>query len=167
MHHHHHHRGGTTITLGGSAAAIVNIVVMLFVGLLLLGMGAVFVVIAQSSPLLHDGFLLTGGMLALAGLIMFGIGIVMWRKRASAQQLNAAGVPGQAVLLGMTQTSFHVNDQPVMELQLQVTTAMSAPYLVRHRETLPPTAIGRLAAGQVLPVMVDPARPDNIVITWG
>jgi hypothetical protein len=165
-HFHHHHHRGTTVTIGGNAGAIVNIAVMFFVGLLLLGMGVVFVVIAQSTPILYDSFLLTGGILAPAGLLMFGIGIFMWVRRANAQRLKASGVPGQAQIVGMNQTSLYVNGQPVMELQLQVTTAMHAPYVVSRRETVPSSMMGRLASGQPLPVMVDPARPENFVIVW-
>jgi len=164
--HHHHHRHGTTITLGGNAGAIVNIVVMLFVGLLFGGMGLVFVAVALTTPILHDSFLLTGGMLVPAGVMMFGLGVVMAVRRANAQRLEARGIAGQAQILGLSQTSVYVNGQPLVELQLQITTPMHAPYAVSRREAVPPIMLGRLTSGQPLPVMVDPAQPNNIVILW-
>jgi hypothetical protein len=164
--HHFHHHHGTRVTISGSAGAIVNIVVMFFVGLLLLGMGIVFLVIAQNTPILESSFTLTGGILAATGLIMFVIGIILWVRRANAQRVKATGVPGTALVLGVTQTSLYVNGQPMVELKLQVSTAMQAPYVVNKREAVPRMMMGRLTSGQPLPVMVDPAKPDNIVITW-
>ena len=166
MHHHHRHRGGSGIAISGSTGSMVGIVVMFFVGLLMFGMCALFIGIALSVDILHDSFLMTGGFLALVGVLMFGIGIAMWVKRANAKRVQATGVPGQAMVMGVTQTSMYVNGAPVVELQLQVTTATAAPYVVTRRETVPPTMMGRLMSGQPLPVMVDPARPDNLVISW-
>jgi hypothetical protein len=81
--HHHHHHHGTRIVIGGSTGAAINIAVMFVVGLLLIGVGVVFVVIAQNTPILEGSFTSTGGILALVGLGMFVGGIVMWVKRAS------------------------------------------------------------------------------------
>jgi len=77
-----------------------------------------------------------------------------------------SGVPGQAQIVGLTQTSMYVNNQPVVEMQLQVTTAMRPPYVVTRRETVPLIMVGRLTSGHPLPVMVDPNRPDDLIILW-
>lgn len=95
MRHHHHHRGATRIVISGSAGAMVSIVVMFFVGVLLIGMGAVFMSIAQSTPILHDSFLLTGGILVCVGVVLLGVGVAMWIKRSRARRLETGGVPGQ------------------------------------------------------------------------
>jgi hypothetical protein len=163
----HHHHYGTRVVIGGSAGAAINIAVMFFVGLLLMGLGVVFVVIAANTPILEGSFTMTGGILALVGLGMFIGGIVMWVKRANAKRVQATGVQGTAFVMQAMPTSMYVNGQPVVELQLQVSTPAMAAYLVTKRETVPAMMMGRLTSGQPLPVMVDPMRPDNIVIMWG
>jgi hypothetical protein len=171
MHHHHHfghhhHYRGTGIAISGSTGAAINIAVMFFVGLLLLGIGVVFVVIAENVPILETSFLSTGGILAVVGLGMFVGGIFMWKKRANTQRVTATGVQGTAFVMNAAQTSMYVNGQPVVQLQLQVSTPTQAPYVVNKRETVPAMMMGRLSSGQPLPVRVDPAKPDNIVIMW-
>jgi hypothetical protein len=59
-----------------------------------------------------------------------------------------------------------VNYQPLVEMQLEVTTAMHPPYAVTRREVVPVIMVGRVTNGQPLPVMVDPARPADFVILW-
>src|SRR5262249_8719495 len=137
-----------------------------FVGLLLGGVGVLFLSIAESMPILHDSFLLTGGVLIAVGVLMFAIGVVMWVKRGTAQRLQTGGVLGQAQILGMTPTDFLVNRARVVDLQLQVGTPVHAPFVVNRRETVPPTMMGRLGTGQPLPVRVDPTRPESFVIAW-
>jgi hypothetical protein len=166
FHHSHHHRGATTITIGGRTGALINIIVMFAVGLLLLGMGVVFVAIALNVPILRDSFVLTGGILACVGMGMVGGGVVMWLRRANADRLRASGVAGQAQIVGLNQTNFYVNGQPVVDLQLMITTPMLPPYTITKRETVPVIMLARLTSGGALPVMVDPAKPDNIVIVW-
>jgi hypothetical protein len=163
---HHHHRSSTSITIGGNFGALINILGLLFVGLLLLGMGVVFVGVAMRVPILRSSFLLTGGIFGVIGVAIVGIGILLGFRKWNAQRLRASGIPGQAQIVGLTQTGFYVNGQPVVEMQLQVTTAMHAPYAVSRRETVPAMMIGCLTSGQPLPVMVDPAQPQNLVILW-
>jgi hypothetical protein len=166
MHLHHHRSRGRTITIGGSTGAMINILVMFFVGLLLAGMGVVFIGIALSVEILRVSFSLTGGVLALVGMGMVGGGVMMWLRRQNAERVKASGVAGQAQIVGMQQTNFYVNDQPVVDLQLAITTPTLPPYTITKRETVPLLMLGRLSNGRPLPVMVDPAQPQNIVIVW-
>jgi hypothetical protein len=165
MHHHHHHHG-RRVVIGGSTGALINIIVMFGVGLLLLVMGIVFVGIAMSVPILRMSFTGTGAVLACVGLGMFAGGGMMWFRRANSERLKASGIAGQAQIVGLNQTNFYVNDQPVVEMQLTITTPMHPPYNVTRRETVPLLMLGRLTNGQPLPVMVDPAAPENVVIVW-
>ena len=136
----------------------------------MLAMAVGFFVMADLLPQAYLGFMITAVVLAPVGVLMFVIAIAMSRRRAplALLRLRAAGVPGQAQIVGLRQTNMYVNYQPVVELQLQVTTAMHAPYTVTRRETVPQIMTGLLTSGRPLPaVMVDPARPDNLaVILW-
>jgi hypothetical protein len=166
MSHFHHHRSSTRVVIGGRTGALINIIVMLCVGLLLAGMGVVFIGVALNVPILRDSFIVTGGVLGCVGLGMMAGGVVMWIRRANADRITATGVPGQAQIIGLAQTNFYVNDQPVVDLQLSISTPMLPPYTITKRETVPLIMLGRLTSGGALPVMVDPAKPDNIVIVW-
>jgi hypothetical protein len=166
MHMHHHHHGGGGIYIAPGPGSIINIVVMYVVAALMFGTGAVFFVIGQATPILYTGFMIAAGTFVPVGIIMVVVAVAMGRRRANGQRLRASGVPGHAQIVGLTQTSMYVNNQPVVELQLQITTATHAPYMVTRRETVPLIMMGRLTSGHPLPVMVDPARPDNVVILW-
>ncbi len=161
--HHHHHRGSTTVIVGGG---IVNAVVMIVVGLVLVGMGVSFFSIGNSTPILHDSFLPTGGILAVIGVVLFVVGIVMWVRRKRTPGTVAGGIQGHATIVGMNQTGLLVNGQPVVDLQLQITSPVHASYVVARRETVPAAMMGRLMSGHPLPVMVDATRPENVVISW-
>jgi hypothetical protein len=164
MHMHHLSRGGTRIVVG--SGSVVGAVIMLVVALFMLGMAAVFFVVAQTSRLIYLPFTITAVGVGASGVVMLVIGVVMLSRRANAQKLRAEGVPGQAQIVGLRQTSMYVNNQPVVELQLQVTTAMHAPYVITRRETVPLAMTGLLTSGRPLPVMVDRTRQDNLVILW-
>jgi hypothetical protein len=129
-------------------------------------LAGVFGAIALSSPLLRDGFLLTAGILGVVG-----IGLLVWarkwsRSAAESDRIRTQGVPGQAQITGMRQTGVHLNEQPQVELQLQVTTDMHGAYPVTLKEYVPLMLTGALSSGRPLPVKVDPADPQRVVIEW-
>lgn len=129
-------------------------------------LAGVFLVIGLMVPILRGGFTLTAGILGVVGL-----GLMVWarswsKKAAEADRLRTQGVPGQASILGMRQTGVYLNEQPQIELQLQVTTQMHAAYPVTVREYVPLMLLGTLSSGRPLPVKVDPANPNNLVIEW-
>jgi hypothetical protein len=55
---------------------------------------------------------------------------------------------------------------PEVDLVLAVTVPGRPAYRVARRDTVPRVAVGRLTDGRALPVLVDPARPDQLVIEW-
>jgi hypothetical protein len=141
-------------------------VILLLVGSLELVLAAGFGIVAWLVPLLRIGFVLTAAILGVTGVGLLLWGRSWWKKAANVQRVKAEGVPGQAQIIGLRQTGLYVNNQPQVELQLQVTTAMHAPYPVTCKEVVPLILMGRLTSGQPLPVMVDPARPESVVVLW-
>jgi hypothetical protein len=129
-------------------------------------LAAVFLVIGLMVPILRGGFTLTAGILGVVGL-----GLMVWarswsKKAAEVNRLKTQGVPGEASIMGMRQTGVYLNEQPQIELQLQVQTQMHGPYQVTVREYVPLMLLGTLSSGRPLPVKVDPANPNNLVIEW-
>jgi hypothetical protein len=131
-----------------------------------IGLAVFFLVIGLSNDLLRSGFILTAAILGVVG-----VGLLFWARRWSAaakesDRIKTQGVAGQAQITGMRQTGVYLNEQPQVELQLQVTTQMHGSYPVTVKEYIPLMLIGSLSNGRPLPVKVDPANPNNIVIEW-
>jgi hypothetical protein len=130
-------------------------------------LAGVFFVIGMGNPILRFGFYLTAAILAVLSL-----GLLLWARRWArgyheAQRLRTQGVPGQASIVSMRQTGVYLNEQPQVELTLQVQTEMHASYQVTVREYVPLMMLGVLSSGRPLPVKVDPADPQKLVIEWG
>ena len=131
-----------------------------------LALAGFFLVVGLGNDLLREGFLLTAAILGVVAL-----GLIFWARkwsRASAEsdRIRTQGVPGQAQITGMRQTGVYINEQPQVELQLQVSTQMHGAYPVTVKDIVPLMMIGTLSSGRPLPVKVDPANPQRIVIEW-
>ena len=117
-------------------------------------------------PEVEGGFMLTAAILGAVG-----VGLLFWGRRwsrayADAERVRIQGVAGQAQILGMRQTGVRLNEQPQIELRLQVSTQMQAAYEVTVKEWVPEMLLGTLTSGRPLPVKVDPANPQRVVIEW-
>jgi hypothetical protein len=129
-------------------------------------LAGVFAVVGFLNETLRFGFYPTAAI--LGGLAFL---VLLWARRMrrgyqEAQRLKAHGLPGQARIVGMRQTGAYLNEQPQIELNLEVTTSMQGPYPVVVKEWVPLMLLGRLSSGMPLPVKVDPANPQNLVIEW-
>ncbi|MFN2544293.1 MAG: DUF3592 domain-containing protein [Actinomycetota bacterium] len=111
-------------------------------------------------------FLTIGGIWVAVGIFLRVLGRGMTRGYQKREQLRATGIPGQARIVSMTQTGMLVNDQPQVELEMEVTAGGRPPYRVTRKEIVPLIALGRLSNGQALPVKIDRADPQNIAIEW-
>lgn len=137
-----------------------------FAALLELALAAFFIVVGLMNETLRFGFLLTGGI-----LVATGIGMVAWaqswaRRAAEVSRLKSEGIPGQASILSMRQTGIYLNNQPQVELTLQIETFAHSAYQAMTTEYVPLMLIGALTSGVPLPVKVDRANRDNFVIEW-
>jgi hypothetical protein len=129
-------------------------------------MAGLFFALGAAIPEVRFGFFLTAAILAAlaAGLVVVGM-----RSRARAgrtQRVISAGTPGVATITGLTQTGLFVNENPQVELQLQVQVPGHPPYPVTRKEIVPLILLGRLNNGQPLAVKVDPADPNDVIVDW-
>jgi hypothetical protein len=129
-------------------------------------LAAVFFVIGFMNEILRSGFYLTAAILGGLGVLLLLWGRRMRRGYQEAQRLKTQGIPGQARIVGMRQTGVTMNEQPQIELTLEVTTSMQGPYQVVVKEWVPLMMLGRLSSGLPLPVKVDPMNPNSLVIEW-
>lgn len=137
-----------------------------FTAILELALAAVFLVVGRNNDILRGSFTVTAAILGITGF-----GLFLWGRRwakgyKDAQRLRTSGVLGQATIQGMRQTGVYLNEQPQIELNLQVQTQMHGPYQVTVREYVPLMLLGTLSSGRPLPVKVDPADPRKLVIEW-
>jgi uncharacterized protein DUF3592 len=81
-----------------------------------------------------------------------------------AQYLMVSGRVGSAVITGVRQTGMFVNENPQVEMDLQVDVEGIPNYVVSHRQVIAQIAIPRFQPGATVPVRVDPANPSSLII---
>lgn len=93
--------------------------------------------------------------------------------QAETQRLKAEGLPATAKLLAVHDAGITLGgaavgglDNPVADLDLEVTLKAREPYRVTVRQMVPRLAVARLLPGSDLPVRVDAADPSAVVVDW-
>ena len=81
-----------------------------------------------------------------------------------AQYLQLNGKVGSAQISAMRDTGMTVNDNPTVEFDLAVSVDGASPYMVTHRQVISRLAIGHFQPGATIPVKVDPANPQSVLI---
>lgn len=81
-----------------------------------------------------------------------------------AQHLFHNGRPGTARITALRDTGVTINDDPTVEFDLAVSIDGGAPYPVTHRQAISRLAIAGFQPGATVPVKVDPADPNSLII---
>ena len=102
----------------------------------------------------------------LRGRRVMGGSPELFREIALRERLEQAGVPGTAQILSARDVSTDSEFPPEVDLLLAVTVPGRPAYQVTRHDTVPRIAVGRLTDGRPLPVLVDPAQPEQLVIDW-
>ena len=110
--------------------------------------------------------LLTGGIFIIVGGALAVIGLMVNRGAGSTDNLLATGVSGTATLTGVTQTGMYLNEQPRIKMDLLVQLPGQVPYAAEHSEFVPLILLSRVQPGATLPVKVNPAQPQKVVVDW-
>ena len=139
---------------------------LVLVALVELGLAAVFwLVFAEMAGAdAGDAMRLTGAILGGVGVMLLLGGLLWMRGAAKKDRISATGVAGTGQIMGLGQTGVTVNDQPQVELDLLVTIPGRSPYRAKVKEIVPLIMLNRLQG--TLPVRVDPAEPDTVVVQW-
>src|SRR4051795_1924801 len=116
------------------------------------------------TPPEHRGVM--GGVRAMKDLASTGASVMadMKPQNAPSQRLMATGRKGTATVTAIRDTGLTVNENPQVELDLQVTVDGAAPYAVTHRQVVSRVAIPAFQPGATVPVRVDPADAHTILI---
>lgn len=114
----------------------------------------------------------SGGLLLTAAILgAVGLGLLAWarsveRSQARVRAIVATGISGTAKIEGVRQTGVTVNEQPQVELQLEVHLQKRDPYLVSQKEIVPISMLSAVSIGAELPVRVDRSDLSKVVILW-
>ncbi|MEA2493142.1 MAG: hypothetical protein QOJ29_1053 [Thermoleophilaceae bacterium] len=81
-----------------------------------------------------------------------------------AQHLMANGRVGTAVITEVRQTGMFVNENPQVEMDLQVNVEGIPTYTATHRQVIAQIAIPQFQPGATVPVRVDPEDPTSVLI---
>jgi Protein of unknown function (DUF3592) len=81
-----------------------------------------------------------------------------------AQHLMANGRVGTAVITDVRQTGMFVNENPQVEMDLQVNVDGIPTYTTSHRQVVAQIAIPQFQPGATVPVRVDTANPSSVLI---
>jgi len=87
-----------------------------------------------------------------------------------SKRIQAEGREATAVVLGIGENSeggiVTINDQPLLNLQLEVQDGNVPPYPVSLDTVIPRSAVPQFQPGAVIPIKIDPENPDKIIIDW-
>ena len=112
----------------------------------------------------REGILIAAGILGSTGIVLVVVAVVLLGRAAATDRISAMGVVGTGQIMGLRQTGVLINGQPQVEMDLLVTVMGRSPYRAKVKEVVPLIMLNRLQG--TLPVRVDPARPESIVVQW-
>ena len=138
--------------------------ILLVVALFELALAGGFWLLSGLVPDAREGMLITAGILGATGLVLLVIGAIVLRRAAATDRISAMGVAGTGQIMGLRQTGVLINGQPQVEMDLLVTVMGRSPYRAKVKEIVPLIMLNRLQG--TLPVRVDPARPQTVVVQW-
>lgn len=128
-------------------------------------MGAAFLIVEFTTTSVVDGtFLFTGVTFLAVGGLLTGIDLWLAARRRRAVRLRTAGMRGSATILSVSDSNVTINNDPMINMRLRVNISNHPPYEVDKRQVISRIAIGQFVPGAVLPVLVDPADPKDVMI---
>jgi hypothetical protein len=83
---------------------------------------------------------------------------------AKVNRLNQVGRAGTATVMALRDTGTTINEDPQVELDLQVTLDGVSPYMVTHRQVISRLAVPGFQPGATVPVKVDPEDLQSLIV---
>jgi hypothetical protein len=102
--------------------------------------------------------------------IFFGASAPFRREIRDTKRILATGRPAKAVVKTISESSLGatvtVNDQPYLNLTLEIHDGYSDPYVVSFDTVVPRTEIPRVQPGDEIAVKVDSNDPEKVTVIW-
>ena len=113
---------------------------------------------------------LGGGIIAITCLITLVttaltvvLIIVIRRAVGPSRGVLKEGIAGEATIISVRQTGVQVNDQPQVAFELEVRIPGRSPYQAQTKAVIPIINVPQFQPGNVIPVKVDPNKPEKVV----
>jgi hypothetical protein len=93
-----------------------------------------------------------------------GVSLPLWslrKQKKKTEVLMATGIKGEATILQLEDTGTRINDNPRMNVLLEVHIPDHPPYQVRKIITVPLVRLSQIQVGSVVAVLADPNQPAN------
>jgi len=139
---------------------------LLFMAVLQLALGGLFVFLALTVPFVGEGMFIGAAVFFIVGVVLLVIAMRVRTSQANARRIAAEGIAGQATITALTQTGMYLNNNPQVKMDLLVELAGREPYPASRKEFVPLIMLARLMSGAPLPVKVDRADPQQLIIEW-
>jgi hypothetical protein len=115
-------------------------------------------------------FLFIAYVLTYTFLVFIGPTLSFFGGGATTRRILRTGRPATAVVKHIGESSqggvITVNDQPYLNLVLEVNDGARTPYEVSLDTIIPRYAVPQFQPGAMIPVKVDPNDPEQIAIVW-
>jgi len=128
---------------------------------------ATFLLVGVAMALVpNPWFRVMGALYVLGTLIaVLFVARLHWRGRHD-RWLARNGVRGQATVVAASGGEISVNEQPLVELELDLDVPGHGARRVKRELVVAAFAARRLRPGVVLPVYAHPRDPDDILVVW-
>jgi hypothetical protein len=130
-------------------------------------LGVIFLATSNAPEGGQDGtFVFLGGLFGLMGLAFIGVDLFGFRRELKKDRLRVSGLKGTARVVRVSDSNITVNNNPLVNLDLDVTVPGQQPFRTRKRTVISRLSVGALVPGGTIPVLADPANPRDIVLDW-
>lgn len=123
---------------------------------------------ADDKALTDDGYNLKWfyflmGSIFLVVPLAISAGILIWAlaKRKRMENLVATGKQGTAVVLGLSDTGVTINDNPRINLLLEIHIPNYQPYQAQKTVSLPLIYLPQVQTGSTINILADPEQPND------
>jgi hypothetical protein len=92
------------------------------------------------------------------------VAIPMWslhKNKQKAEALKATGKPGEATVLQLEDTGIRVNDNPRVNVLLEIRIPGYSPYQIQKTVTIPKVRASQIQVGSIVSVLADPTQTTN------
>ena len=132
---------------------------LLWTGLAEIVFGAFWVVGGRMLPVVGTVWVPVGFFLMGLGVVFVIAAFIAGRRGEQAERLRALGVRGMALIHDVAGTGTYINGTPVVRLTMEVHVQGRPPYRLEGVKNF-----GMVPVGVWMPVRVDPANPESLVL---
>src|SRR5688500_6030750 len=105
--------------------------------------------------------------LVITGVVLFFVFRMLGnlnKAGQATQQLLMTGVPATATIVQLQDGGMRVNDNPMVNVMLQINSAQFGNYQAVVQSIVPMIKLAQVQPGQTINVKIDPSNPQNVAL---